>query len=307
MLLFDAHCHMQDKQYKDRLPGVIGKAQAAGVERMMCCGCEENDWEAVRKIALEYKMVLPSFGLYPLNIPKRSKQWLQQLKSYLLSIPSGVGEIGLDNYVETCNNVEQEEVFVAQLRLARELERPVTIHCRKAWGKLLEILKRENGVKYGGIVHTYSGSPELVRPLEEMGLNISFSGAITRDGNKRGCKSLQVVSKERLLLETDSPDIMPVGAEGMCNEPANLPLVARAAALLLGESVETVAELTCRNAERLFRSIVIPDLIGNPEKSETGFPLPAFAKPSLRWAKEGRGNDREDKESYKNDGPFQQN
>jgi len=273
MLLFDAHCHLQDKRYAGRLPVVMARACAAGVSRMACCGSEEQDWEAVRKIALEYKMVLPSFGLYPLNVPNRSKQWREQLKSFLLSIPSGVGEIGLDNSVEPGNNVEQEKVFVAQLHLARELQRPVTIHCRKAWGRLLEILKQEGGVKHGGIVHTYSGSPELVHPLEDFGVSISFSGAITRDGNKRGCKSLQTVSKERLLLETDSPDIIPVGAEGTCNEPANLPLVARAAALLLNEPVETVAELTCRNAERLFRSVVIPDLIGNPEKSKTGFPL----------------------------------
>lgn len=252
MKLFDAHCHLQDKQYQDRLPDVINSAQVAGVERMMCCGCEEQDWEAVRKIALEYKIVSPSFGLYPLNVPGKSEQWLEQLKSFLLSIPSGVGEIGLDNSIEGDNNGEQEEVFVAQLRLARELQRPVTIHCRKAWGRLLEIIQREDGIKYGGMLHTYSGSPELVRPFEELGLNISFSGAITRAGNKRGCKSLLTVSRERILLETDSPDILPVGSTGTCNEPANLPLVARAAALLLGEPVETVAELTFNNAHRLF-------------------------------------------------------
>jgi TatD DNase family protein len=252
MNLFDAHCHLQDKRYGDQLALVVDRACAAGVIRMSCCGSEEQDWEAIRKIALEYKMVLPSFGLYPLNIPGRSEQWLEKLKSFLLSIPSGVGEIGLDNSIEGSNDREQEEVFVAQLRLARELQRPVTIHCRKAWGRLLEILKQEGGIKHGGIVHTYSGSPELVRPLEDLGVSISFSGAITRAGNKRGCKALQAVSRERLLLETDSPDILPVGAEGTCNEPANLPLVARAAALLLGERVETVAELTFNNANRLF-------------------------------------------------------
>jgi len=252
MLFFDAHCHLQDKRYADCLPAVMARACAAGVSRMSSCGSEEYDWEDVRKTALEYKMVFPSFGLYPLNVPKRSGQWLERLGSFLRSIPSGVGEIGLDNSDETSNNAEQEEVFLVQLRLARELRRPVTIHCRKAWGRLLELLRQEGGVKFGGIVHTYSGSPELVRPLEEMGLYISFSGAITRAGNKRGCKSLQTVSRERLLLETDSPDIMPAGAEGTCNEPGNLPLIARSAALLLGEPMETVAELTFNNANRLF-------------------------------------------------------
>lgn len=252
MILFDAHCHLNDALYNGRVPDVIARARAAGVERMNCCGCEENDWESVRKLAGEYEAVLPSFGLYPLNVSGKSEQWLAKLKSFLLSIPSGVGEIGLDNSVEGQNNREQEEAFVAQLRLARELQRPVTIHCRKAWGRLMDILRQECGVKHGGIMHTYSGSPELVRPLEEMGLSISFSGAITREGNRRGHQSLPLVSLDRLMLETDSPGLMPVGAEGACNEPANLPVIARKAASLLGKSVETVAELTYNNAKRLF-------------------------------------------------------
>ena len=255
MNLFDAHCHLQDKRFGDRLEHVMARAGAAGVVRMSCCGSEEQDWEAVRNIAFEYKNVSPSFGLYPLHVPGRSGNWLEKLRSFLLSVPSGVGEIGLDNFPGASDLAAQEEAFIAQLRLARELKRPVTIHCRQAWGRMLEILKQEGGVKYGGMMHTYSGSPDLVRPLEEMGLSISFSGAITRPGSKRGAKSLLAVSKERLLLETDSPDITPVGAEGTFNEPANLPLVARAASALLNEPVEAVAELTFGNAERLFSSI----------------------------------------------------
>ena len=252
MKLFDAHCHLYDEQFKDSLPGVIARARVAGVERMASCGCDESNWETVRKHAGEHEGVLPSFGLFPLDVPKKSRQWLEKLKSFLLSVPSGVGEIGLDNSFEGTNDREQEEVFVTQLRLARDLQRPVTIHCRKAWGRLLEILKQEGGVKFGGIMHTYSGSPELVRPLEGLGLSISFSGAITREGNKRGHKSLPLVSRERLLIETDSPGLMPVGAGGEYNEPANLPVIARKAASLLGEPVETLAELTFNNAKRLF-------------------------------------------------------
>lgn len=252
MLFFDAHCHLQDERFGKRLPLVIGRACSAGVERMLCCGCEERDWETVRKLAGEYKPVLPSFGLHPLYIGKRSEAWLENLKSYLLSVPSALGEIGLDHAVEPRNDGEQESVFIAQLRLARELERPVTIHCRKAWGRLLEILRREGGVRCGGIVHSYSGPAELIPPLEELGLSLSFSGAITRLGNNRGHRALRFVSKQRLLLETDSPDLTPVGAAERSNEPANLLIIARAAAALLGMSLEAVADLTYANANRLF-------------------------------------------------------
>jgi len=252
MKFFDVHCHLQDKRYAGRLPVVIGKACAAGVERMVCCGCEENDWETVRKMARQYKAILPSFGLHPLYIGTRSPAWLETLKSFLLSVPSAIGEIGLDHSLEPRNDKDQEETFVAQLHLARELERPVTIHCRKAWGRLLEILRHAGGVRCGGVMHSYSGAPEMVRPLEELGLSISFSGAITRYGNKRGRRAIEFVSKERLLLETDSPDLAPVGAVSACNEPANLSIIAREAALLLDKPLEETAELTYKNAERLF-------------------------------------------------------
>jgi TatD DNase family protein len=252
MLLFDAHCHLQDKRYGDRLPLIIGRAHAAGVERMMCCGSEENDWEAVKKIACEYKNVLPSFGMHPLYLRGHSDKWLENLKACLLAVPSGVGEIGLDSGMEPYDEAGQEKIFTAQLRLARELNRPVTIHCRKAWGKLLEILKQQGGVPSGGVLHTYSGSAEMVPVFEEMGLYISFSGAITRPGSKRAHRALAAVSPERLLIETDSPDILPVGATGELNEPANLVIIARCVAALLGKSFDEVAELTYKNAERLF-------------------------------------------------------
>lgn len=252
MKLFDVHCHLQDKRYAGRLPVVIGKACAAGIEKMLCCGCEESDWEAVRKLAGQYKAVLPSFGLHPLYLKPRSPGWLDALKTFLKSVPSAVGEIGLDHAVEPRDDKDQEKVFAAQLHLARELERPVTLHCRKAWGRLLEILRYAGGLRCGGIIHSYSGAPELIRPLEEMGLSISFSGALTRFGNKRGRRAIRFVMKERLMLETDSPDLTPVGAPSACNEPANLTIVVREAAALLRKPVEEIAEQTYRNAERLF-------------------------------------------------------
>lgn len=252
MFLFDSHCHLQDERYGECLPVIIGRACSAGVTRLMCCGAAENDWARVRQIGQAYKQVLPSFGLHPLYLKARSKSWLAKLKSYLLSVPSGVGEIGLDRQVEPPNEADQESVFIAQLRLARELKRPVTIHCRQAWSRLLEILNQEGGLPFGGALHTYSGSAELVPQFEELGLYISFSGAITRSGSKRAQRALAAVAAERLLIETDSPDILPGGAAGDINEPANLVIVARAVAALLGKPVEAIAELTGKNAEKLF-------------------------------------------------------
>lgn len=270
MRLFDAHCHLQDERLTGCLPAVLSRADKAGVKRMLCCGCHERNWDAVRGLASDHPEIVPSFGIHPWYLQGRTEGWpacnpvvadstagrLETLERFLVGQPSGVGEIGLDHATGDRSDEEQAEVFIAQLRLARRLRRPVSLHCRKAWGQLLEILSREGGVGWGGLIHSYSGSAELVGPLEEMGLYISFSGVITRSGNKRSRQALAAVSSERLLIETDSPDLSPINALSKVNEPANLALVAAAVADILGQSPERVAEQTFANASRLFGGII---------------------------------------------------
>ena len=258
MLLFDAHCHLQDERLAGRLTEVLNRAERSGVRRMLCCGCHERNWDAVLALAQAYPEIVPSFGIHPWYLDGRTDGWLKTLERLLLDQPSGVGEIGLDHAVTPRADEEQEAVFIAQLRLARRLKRPVSLHCRKAWERLREILRAEGGVGWGGLIHSYSGSAELVRPLEEMGLYISFSGAITRPGNKRGHQALAAVSPERLLIETDSPDLLPAGASGEVNEPANLALVASGVADILGRTPDWVAEQTFANANRLLAGILNP-------------------------------------------------
>ena len=256
MLLFDAHCHLQDERLAARLPEVLSRAERSGVRRMLCCGCHERNWDAVLSLAQAHPEIVPSFGIHPWYMDGRTDGWMETLKRFLAGQPSGVGEIGLDHAVNPRVDEEQESVFIAQLRLARRLQRPVSLHCRKAWERLLKILSQEGGVGWGGLIHSYSGSAELVKPLEEMGLYISFSGAITRFGNKRGRRALAAVSPGRLLIETDSPDLPPIGAAGAVNEPANLALVASGVANILGRSPDWVAEQTFANASRLLAGII---------------------------------------------------
>jgi TatD DNase family protein len=275
MQLFDAHCHLQDERLCGRLPEVLMRAERAGVRHMLCCGCHERNWDAVLALARAHPEIAPSFGIHPWYMQGRTNGWMKTLERFLMAQPSGVGEIGLDHAVIPRADEEQEAVFIAQLRLARRLKRPVSLHCRKAWERLLKILSQEGGVGWGGLIHSYSGSVELVKPLEEMGLYISFGGAVTRPGNKRGHRALAAVSPGRLLIETDSPDLPPAcqdvalrrsltgtpavaGAVGAVNEPANLALVAAAVANILGRPPEWVAEQTFANARRLFAGILNP-------------------------------------------------
>ena len=125
-------------------------------------------------------------------------------------------------------------------------------HRRRAFGRMAEILVYEGGIPQGGMLHSYSGSPDMVSVFEKLGLYISFSGSITYEEHKRTRLTATVVSLNRLLIETDSPDMCPAEATDDCNEPANLMYVAQALAKIRNCSIGDIAEQTTANAQQLF-------------------------------------------------------
>jgi TatD DNase family protein len=250
---FDSHCHLQDGRLLAGIDGVLSRAKSAGVTVLSCCGSSEGDWDSVKKLSGAYPWIVPSFGLHPWYVADRSADWEKKLTVLLTENPAAcVGEIGIDHVLDKSTFADQETVFLRQLAIAVELSRPVTIHCVRAFGRLIELLRQAGGVFQGGIVHSYSGPPELVKTCEWFGLSISFSGSISFPGNKRARASVRAVSPDRLCLETDSPDIKPNGWNAALNEPASITLVANAAAEVLGVSEREVVELTFKNSSRIF-------------------------------------------------------
>ncbi|NLG16037.1 MAG: TatD family hydrolase [Fibrobacter sp.] len=254
MRIFDSHCHLQDSRISSDLGAVIERASRAGVRKILCCGSTEKDWENVSEISSRYEIVIPAFGLHPWYMGEKTDLWLQRLEEMLILNPgSAVGEIGLDHTLEVRNDLEQLKVFSAQLSLAARLDRPVSIHCCRAWGDFLKVLGDIEGGKLWGAVHSYSGPPELVEKLTGYGLYISFSGSITYDKNKRARESLKKVPSERLLVESDSPDIPPSGVNGF-NEPSNIVSVVNRIAELREERPDEVAKWTFRNGTECFNT-----------------------------------------------------
>jgi len=260
--LFDAHCHLQDKRLTPHLDDVMSRATQAGVTSLMCCGTSETDWPAVVDIASRFSGVRISLGLHPWYVMDRTANWIDTLLGLLKNRPAAVGEIGLDHALNEETFKDQEEVFLAQLTLAVELERPVSIHCRRAWGRMMELLDNHGWPPNGLVLHSYSGGPDLVATLARRGACFSFSGSITHDKNLRGREAVAVVPEDCLLMETDSPDIMPSIPEEKphfhilrrdpVNEPANLVHVTRAITTLRQWTPDQTAAITRQNAERLF-------------------------------------------------------
>jgi len=262
MQLFDAHCHLQDERIVNDAAGIMARAAQAGVKRFACCGSSESDWPAVERLSTQFPELVPSFGVHPWYVAQGSQGWTATLRSCLERMPqAGVGEIGLDHAPEKRNDRLQTDFFLTQLRLAVELQRPASIHCRRAWPAMLETLRKIGRLPAGFVIHSYSGTPNLIKPLLELGAYFSYSGSITRPGNRKGVETVKAVPLDRLLIETDAPDIPPFISDRdhpadtgpILNEPANLVHVLRRVAELRGMTEQELALHTWENACRLFR------------------------------------------------------
>ncbi len=256
MDIFDSHCHLQDKRITPFLGQALNTAYAAGVRRYVCCGTSEADWTEVAALSGCHDGVIPAFGLHPWYVQQRTPAWLQTLTTMLNQHPAaGVGEIGLDYARKELDQKDQDAVLLSQLRLAAGLMRPVSIHCRQAWDALLRVLTAAGPLPRGFVIHSYSGSAEMIPTLVAIGAHFSFSGSITLSHNRRGRASAAAVPSDRLLIETDAPDIPPfIANTGRpdFNEPRHLVHVLETLAALRNLPCDVLADLTWRNACRFF-------------------------------------------------------
>ena len=176
--------------------------------------------------------------------------WRDLLGECLSDFPiAGVGEIGLDRWIKGHDLKRQKEFFQAQLTLAADLHRPVSVHCLNSWGSLLECLHEAN-LSAGCLLHSYGGPAELVEEFVALGAYFSLSGYFFRDDKTAKLKAFEKIPYERLLLETDAPDMLPpfymqrhplMGDGGVIlNHPANLPSLYEAYASWRGIAVDEV-------------------------------------------------------------------
>ncbi|MBU0702729.1 MAG: TatD family hydrolase, partial [Chloroflexi bacterium] len=160
-----------------------------------------------------------------------------------------IGEIGLDYYHDRSPRPTQRQAFADQLALAAELELPVIVHSREAHDDVMEALRGWSGT---GVLHSYSGGPERLEEVLELGFYVSISGPVTFPKADRLRKVAEIVPLERLLVETDCPFLTPVPRRGRRNEPALVRHVIEAVARARGVPAEVVAQATADNLTHLF-------------------------------------------------------
>ncbi len=264
MKLIDAHCHLQSSRLKANIDLTIKKANSVGVRYLVCCATNEQDWTDVQKLSLKYDSVIPSYGIHPWYLENHSLKWIGRLAGIIKkektrlsnNFSPGVGEAGLDFTKKEIDRSLQKKIFTKQLILAQELKLPISIHIRKAWDTFIHIIKKIGPLEDRGLIHSYSGSADMIPIFEKHGFYISFSGSITRPNARKAIKALKTVSEDRILLETDSPDIMPSMPSSQTkesiNKPENLVFIANIASQILKIPVKELAIQTYNNGARLF-------------------------------------------------------
>ncbi|MCS7091493.1 MAG: TatD family hydrolase [Verrucomicrobiota bacterium] len=264
--LYDAHNHLQDERFGGQQATLVEQCRLIGVQAMVVNGACEDDWPEVLALARAYPEVVPSFGYHPWYVHQRSSEWLTRLRDYLELVPSAVGEIGLDRWKSDLPYEGQEEVFLAQWRLAAERNLPVSIHCLRAWGRLFELIRSHPGPTCGFLLHSYGGPAEMVQPLAALGAYFSMPGYFAHSRKEPQRKTFLQVPLERLLLETDAPDqllppelvqypITDPASGRPINHPANLAAIYAFAAELRGLTIEELAAHIEANFYRLFGRI----------------------------------------------------
>ncbi len=250
--MIDSHCHMDSEQFDSDRDAVIERALAAGVDTMVAIGTGNGppDLEAGIRLADRHPCFYATAGVHPHDASKATPETFLRLRE-LLGHPRviAVGEIGLDYHYDFSPREVQREVFVMQMRIASEAEKPIVIHTREAWADTLALIGEH--WRGAGIMHCFSGGPKEARQALELGFYLSFGGIVTFPKAVDVQAAARMAPADRILVETDAPYLAPVPQRGKRNEPALVIETARKLAELRGVTLAEIEQATTQNFRRL--------------------------------------------------------
>lgn len=253
-VLFDSHAHLDFGPAAGRVPEVLARAREAGVQYVAAIGVGRDpaSMRAAADIASEHDDVCATAGVHPHDASVAEGMLSLLRETGARSEVMAIGEMGLDYHYMRSPREVQQQAFRAQLRIARDLGKPVVLHLREAHADAMEIFVDEKVSEVGGIVHCFSSGPAELAEYLDLGLYISFSGIVTFPQAKPVREAARLTPADRLLVETDSPYLAPVPHRGKKNEPAFVVHTAQTLADLRNEPLQTIATQTTKNAQTIY-------------------------------------------------------
>lgn len=253
-MLIDTHCHLDFPDFKNDLPSVLSRAEAAGVGFFINVASSVSGSASGVSLAGAHDNIFSSVGVHPheaKNFSSESRGRLRQLAAHKKVV--AIGEVGLDYYRNLSEPEIQKECFCFFVEMASEFDLPLIVHCRQAQQETLDILDQyaDRGLKRV-VFHCFSGTPDFLQHCIQRGYFVSFTGNVTYPKAEQLREALSHAPMERVFLETDAPFLAPQEERGRRNEPAFLSSVAREVARVKKISFDEVCRQTTQNAIHFF-------------------------------------------------------
>ena len=253
MNIIDTHTHLYLKQFNEDIDLVIKRSIEIGVNKFIFPSIDSSHLDSMHILKNKYpdNIYLMS-GLHPTNVKENFNDELEFIVNSLKTQDYvAIGEIGIDLYWDKSFLNEQQEAFTFQIRLAIKHGLPIVIHCREAFDEIFEILDKENCDKLRGVFHCFTGTLAQAKRAIDLGFVLGIGGVVTfKNGGID--KFLNQIDLKHIVLETDAPYLAPVPYRGKRNESSYIIHVIEKLAEIYGLSKEEIADITTKNAEKVF-------------------------------------------------------
>ena len=255
MNFIDTHTHLYAEEFDQDIDNVIHNSVEKGVTGFLLPAIDRSYYERMMLLAEKSRYCYPMTGLHPTSVKKDFHEELDFVKRSLEKDPGrfcGIGEIGIDLYWDKTFMDQQIKAFEYQLDLAIEYSLPIAIHTRNSFDLVIELIRKKSNKGLRGVFHCFGGSTEQAKQATGIGFMLGIGGIITYK-NSGLQKVVEETALDHLLLETDAPYLPPVPYRGQRNESTYIPIIANKIAEIKGVGMETVAEVTTKNALSLFK------------------------------------------------------
>ena len=256
-MMVDSHCHLDFPDFADDLDGIVGRAEKAGVGRMVTISTRVRRLPGLLAIAERFPNVYASVGTHPHHAHEELDITAEDLIART-SHPKVValGEAGLDYHYDNSPRDAQEQGFRTHIAAARATQLPLVIHTREADDDCAHILEDEMGKgAFPAVLHCYTGGPELARRAVALGCYIGFTGIVTFKNSAALRAIAAELPADRFLVETDAPYLAPLPYRGKRNEPSYVVEVAKVLAEVRGVTFEEICRQTTENFFKLFGKV----------------------------------------------------
>ena len=252
-MIFDTHAHYDDEQFDTDRDALLRGMAEQNVGTIINVGASlEGCWRSV-ELAHQYPFVYAAVGIHPDEVGDLNEESFARLRetARMEEKVVAIGEIGLDYHWDVQPHEVQKYWFVKQMELAKELDLPIAVHSRDAAKDTFDLIA-DRGKGQRGVIHCYSYSPEMAQEYVKLGYHIGLGGVVTFKNAKKLRQTVEQISREHILLETDCPYMAPEPHRGTRNDSSNLSYVAARIAEIKGVSVQEVEQTTWENACRVF-------------------------------------------------------